>query len=195
MVYQRKASWGSLVAEAVVGSAEGVVVVAAAVVVASAVDVSGKAPAAAAAVVKTIQQVEPLDEETLASPVPSATRLADAATIAEVATENRRMDVAAAAVVVVVVAFVVAKIDEVLASAFPSLPLLLLLRHLSESYHHQPNYFAVAVPEVDVDVEFETPAAAAAAPVVAVDHDNIHDDVVALSPHHHPKYYCLPPNF
>ena len=195
MVYQRKASWGSLVAEAVVGSAEGVVVVvAAAVVVASAVDVSGKAPAAAAAVVKTIQQVEPLDEETLASPVPSATRLADAATIAEVATENRRMDVAAAAVVVVVVAFVVAKIDEVLASAFPSLPLLLLLRHLSESYHHQPNYLAVAVPEVDVDVEFETPAAAAA-PVVAVDHDNIHDDVVALSPHHHPKYYCLPPNF
>ena len=90
MVYQKKASWDSLVAEAVVGSAEDVVVVAAAVaavVVASAVDVSGKAPAAA--VVKTIQQVEPLDEETLASPVPSATRLADAATIAEVATENQ----------------------------------------------------------------------------------------------------------
>ena len=89
MVYQRKASWDSLVAEAVVGSAEGVVVVAAAaaVVVASAVDVSGKAPAAA--VVKTIQQVEPLDEETLASPVPAATALVDAATIAEVATENQ----------------------------------------------------------------------------------------------------------
>lgn len=88
MVYQRKASWDNLVAEAVVGSAEGVVVVAAAVVVASAVDVSGKAPAAsAAAVVKTIQQVEPLDEEILA--VPSATCLADAATIAEVATENQ----------------------------------------------------------------------------------------------------------
>ena len=87
MVYQRKASWDNLVAEAVVGSAEGVVVVAAAVVVASAVDVSGKAPAAA--VVKTIQQVEPLDEETIASPVPAATALVDAATIAEVATENQ----------------------------------------------------------------------------------------------------------
>ena len=93
MVYQKKASWDSLVAEAVVGSAEDVVVVAAAVaavVVASAVDVSGKAPAAsAAAVVKTIQQVEPLDEETIASPVPAATALVDAATIAEVATENQ----------------------------------------------------------------------------------------------------------
>jgi hypothetical protein len=90
VVYQRKASWDNLVAEAVVGSAEGVVVVAAAVVVASAVDVSGKAPAAsAAAVVKTIQQVEPLDEETIASPVPAATALVDAATIAEVAAENQ----------------------------------------------------------------------------------------------------------
>ena len=97
MVYQKKASWDSLVAEAVavVGSAEDVVVAVvvdvAAVVVASAVDVSGKAPAAAAAaaVVKTIQQVEPLDEETLASPVPAATALVDAATIAEVATENQ----------------------------------------------------------------------------------------------------------
>jgi hypothetical protein len=95
-----------------------------------------------------------------------------------------------------VAAFVVAKMDEVLASTFPSLPLLLLLRHLPESYHRHPNYFAVVAPEVDVAVEFETPAAAAAAVVdVVVVHDNIHDDAVALSPHHHPKYYCLPPNF